>query len=115
MKFQDEPFDVIVNSTGCFSEEYMNWAILTENYPGSSLMREDFCGMVNGREVEGITYISTEIPFKLHDEALECVLKIRSLGGLAFIKPCQRQKQKMYMVWFNPNGSTEARKYVMSW
>lgn len=119
MEFKKEPFSVIVDpTTGGYSKEYMDWAIQTENYPGSSMMREDLCGVDSKKEmkeIKGVTYISTGMPFKLHDEALECVLTIRNFGGLAFLKPCQRRKEKMYMVWFNPNGSKEAREYVMSW
>jgi hypothetical protein len=113
-KGKKAPFKCYVDRNGYFTQEYKDWCVQRGNYPGSGLMIEDLGSDTPFKEKDGIVYVAT-YPFETSDDAKEHAKKIRDLGGLTRQIPCQRKKKIMFMVWFNPNGSHEAREYVGSW
>jgi predicted TIM-barrel fold metal-dependent hydrolase len=115
MRLKDPPFKHIVDAHGFYTDEYKEWATKAENYPGSSLQIEDIGGDVKFKEFMGTILVETGIPFNKPSEATICAAKIKEMGGISGIIPCQRRNKKMYMIWFNPNGSQEAREYVSGW
>lgn len=114
MKQNQPPFSVIVGKDGCYTPEYTEWATKRENYPGSSLQIDDLGGHGNSRTIHNTTYVDT-YPIESRKKAEADAKRIREMGGLAVVRSCMRKKKEYYMVWFNPNGSKEARVYVSGW
>jgi hypothetical protein len=115
MRLNVPPFKIIVGTNGCFTDAYIEWATKAENYPGSSLQIEDIGSDVKFKEFMGNILVETGIPFDKLSDARITAIKIKEMGGISGIIPCQRRNKKMYMIWFNPNGSQEAREYVSGW
>jgi hypothetical protein len=108
------PFKCYVDSQGFYTTEYKDWCVKTENYPGSGLMIDDVSSDAGIKKIGDVEYVET-YPDKSKELAQRWVKQIREYGGLAVIRTCMRKKQKMYVVWFNPNGSHKAREYVAGW
>ena len=115
MKHNDPPFTHIIDTRGYYTQDYLDWAVQRDNYPGSSLMCEDLGGDSPDKTIDGIPYIDTGIPFTTRKMAEIEVKKIRNLNGLAVIIPCTQQGTKKFKIWYNPNGSHDARKIVLGW
>jgi hypothetical protein len=117
MKHNDPPFYPIVNTHGyfTFTQEYMDWAVQPNNYPGSSLAIEDMGSDARTKIINGIEYVESVFPFDTREKAKEYVKKIQSFGGIATIQWCMRSKKKIFIIWYNPNGSHAAREYVSGW
>ncbi|HPE06100.1 MAG TPA: hypothetical protein PLW50_00065 [Smithellaceae bacterium] len=108
------PFPKIVGMDGCYTSDYIDWATKRENYPSSSLQIDDIGSDAPIRTVGGIQYVST-YPTDSREKAESEAEEIRKVGGLAIVRSCMRNKKKYYMVWFNPDGSKDARVYVSRW
>lgn len=120
---KEPPFKVIVDSRGYYTPEYKNWAIQRENFPHSGLANEAFVSgdANNYRRWNGIEYV-----FVMADtskiKAVKNARKIRELGGLARITVQhprriygKKKGTKLYVTWFNPNGSMAAFQWVSQW
>ena len=112
------PFKHIVDNHFCFTDEYKEWAVKAENYPGSSLQIEDVGCHQRIRKFKSVKadveFVETT-PTASRDASRAGADVIRQYGGFAKVTTCMRNKRKLYIVWFNPNGSNEAREWVAGW
>jgi hypothetical protein len=114
MNDENVPFKCFVDARGYYTDEYKEWATKAENYPGSSLQIEDVGCDARIKKFKDDYLVETP-PTASRDASYGVADSLRQFGGLSKVTTCMRNKQKRYIVWFNPNGSESARNWALKW
>jgi hypothetical protein len=107
------PFKHIVDNSGYYTEEYIKWAIQKDNFVGSDLHHAMY-SYAPVRSFGNVKYILGIIE-ETQEHAILGADKIRKLGGIAKVTSIKRNKNPMFAIWFNPNGSMKAYQWILNW